>query len=66
MEKQLARAPIESESKSIAFEIGLVVNRVPRFVLEAGKALKIRQEPIGHRYSWLGSALLEMMCSLKN
>ena len=50
MEKQLVRAPIESVSKSDAFEIGLEANRVPRFVLEAGKALKICQEPIGHPY----------------
>ena len=50
MGKQLARAPIESVSKSDAFEIGLEANRVPRSVLERGKALKICQDPIGHRY----------------
>ena len=50
MEKQLARAPIDSERKSDAFEIGLEANRVPRFVLEAHHALMIRQEPIGHPY----------------
>ena len=50
MEKQLARAPIELESKSDAFEIGLEANKVPRYVLEAYHALKVFQEPINHRH----------------
>ena len=66
MEKQLARAPIESVSKSDAFEIVLEANRVTRSVLEKGKAMKIYQDPIGYRYKLVAKRSVKMMCILKN